>query len=154
MAAAYGMHLDDDQAREIVTEWREANPWATDYWPRLWQAFLDAMENPGTEYDVGPVTYIFLKDYLGGTMLCRLPSGRFLTYRKVKWERIEETDDDGAIINSKWELTFARSYGRIKLWPGFLSQRDAGNRRRRAARHAGAARPDALVPARPGAHSR
>jgi DNA polymerase len=122
MAANYNMFLDNGQAAEIVREWREANPWAVDYWAKLWEAFLRAYEAPGHLAEVGAVGYIFLKDYLGGTMLCRLPSGRFLTYRRVKWERIDEVDDNDVIVDSRWELTFARAFGRIKLWPGFLCE--------------------------------
>jgi hypothetical protein len=53
-------------------------------------------------------------------MLLRLPSGRFLTYRGLRWETVHEYDDNDVIVDSKWELTFARGYGRIKLWPGFF----------------------------------
>lgn len=122
MAANYNMYLDDTQAQEITNEWRAANPWAVDYWADLWDAFLNALNAPGSEHSAGLITYIFLKDYLGGTMLCRLPCGRMLTYRRVKWERVDEVDDKGTIIDSKWELTFARAFGRIKLWPGILAE--------------------------------
>ena len=122
MAANYGKYLDDEQAQEITNEWRAANPWAVDYWADLRDAFLDAMNAPGTEHTAGLITYIFLKEYLGGTVLCRLPCGRMLTYRKVKWERVDEIDDKGVILDSRWELTFARAFGRIKLWPGILAE--------------------------------
>ena len=29
MAAAYGLHFTDAEARRIVDRWREANPWAS-----------------------------------------------------------------------------------------------------------------------------
>ena len=38
----------------------------------------------------------------------------------LRWETVHEYDDNDVIIDSKWELTFARGYGRIKLWPGFF----------------------------------
>lgn len=122
MAANYNMHLDDADAADMVYRWRDANPWATEFWQDLWNAVLSAMEAPGHEAKVGRVKYIYLKDYLQGTLLCQLPCGRMLTYRGIKWERIDETDDDGVITESKWELTFKRAYGRIKLWPGFLAE--------------------------------
>jgi len=120
MAANYGMHLDDDTAQELVDQWREANPWAVDYSRQLWDAARDAHEAPGHFTHVGPISFVFLKDYLGGSLLCRLPSGRFLTYRALRWETVHEYDDNDVIIDSRWELTFARGYGRIKLWPGFF----------------------------------
>jgi DNA polymerase len=120
MAASYGMHLDDETAQLLVNQWREANPWALDYSRQLWEAVREAHEAPGHFSHVGPISFVFLKDYLGGTLLCRLPSGRFLTYRALRWETVNEYDDNDVIIDSKWELTFARGYGRIKLWPGFF----------------------------------
>jgi DNA polymerase bacteriophage-type len=120
MAANYGMFLDDETAQEVVDQWREANPWAIDFSRRLWEAMREAHEAPGHLAHVGPIGFIFLKHYLGGTLLLRLPSGRFMTYRGLRWETVHEYDDNDVIIDSKWELTFARGYGRIKLWPGFL----------------------------------
>jgi hypothetical protein len=122
MAANYGMYLDDKQASEIVNEWRTANPWAVDYWADLWKAFMDAMHTPGQEFSVGPITYIYDHGYLGGTMWCRLPCGRILTYRRLRWERVEDVNDAGEITDSHYELTFARAFGRIKLWPGILAE--------------------------------
>jgi DNA polymerase len=88
----------------------------------LWGAANRAIEAPGTEQVAGRVMYIFVPDYLGGSLLCKLPSGRFLTYRKAKWETVHEKDDDGIVISSSYELTFARGYGRVKMWPGFLAE--------------------------------
>jgi DNA polymerase len=144
MAAAYNMALDDDLGRQIVAQWREANPWAVDFWgahkrgsplltdedygfraPQsygLWGAANRAIEAPGTEQHAGRIMYIFVPDYLGGSLLCQLPSGRFLTYRAAKWERVDEKDDDDVVVDSRWELTFARGYGRLTLWPGMLAE--------------------------------
>jgi len=149
MAANYDMALDDEQASEIVAQWRAANPWAVAFWGAhrkgspvstpeddydedkgpplvrsfgLWGAANRALEAPGTEQVAGRVMYIYLDDYLGGSLLCRLPSGRFLTYRRAKWETVNEKDDDGTIVSSSYELTFARGYGRVKMWPGFLAE--------------------------------
>ncbi len=149
MAANYDMALDDEQASEIVAQWRAANPWAVTFWGAhrkgrpvstpeddydegeglplrpsygLWGAANRAIEAPGTEQIAGRVMYIYLTEYLGGSLLCRLPSGRFLTYRRAKWETVNEKDDDGTIVSSSFELTFARGYGRVKMWPGFLAE--------------------------------
>ena len=149
MAANYDMALDDEQASEIVAQWRAANPWAVTFWGAhrkgrpvstpeddydegeglplrpsygLWGAANRAIEAPGTEQVAGRVMYIYLAEYLGGSLLCRLPSGRFLTYRRAKWETVNEKDDDGTIVSSSFELTLARGYGRVKMWPGFLAE--------------------------------
>lgn len=120
MAANYGMYLSDEDAQLAVDQWREVNPWAVAYSRRLWDAMRDAMEAPGHYATVGPIGFLFHKNYLGGTMHCVLPSGRILNYRAARWETVYTYDDQDQIIDSKWELTFARGYGRIKLWPGFL----------------------------------
>jgi len=137
MAAAYNMALSDEQAQEIVGQWRKANPWAVAFWGRheqvvvdgkvdlistgLWGAANRALEEPGAFHTAGRVGYIYKHDYLGGALLCLLPSGRFLTYRGAKWERLEEEDAHGN-VNASWQLTFRRGYGRIKMWPGFLAE--------------------------------
>jgi hypothetical protein len=122
MAANYGMHLDDGQAKEIVTEWRAANPWAVDFWYLLRDKFREAMDTPNYPIACGMLVYTFLPDYLGGSMLCRLPSGRTLTYRHLKWTREELIDDKGEVKLGEWELTFARGFGRVKLWHGILAE--------------------------------
>ena len=38
MAAAYGLHLDDAEAQDLVDAWREANPWAVTSPRELWDA--------------------------------------------------------------------------------------------------------------------
>jgi hypothetical protein len=120
MAANYGMHLSDEDAQHIVDRWREANPWAIDFSRDLWEAMRAACDAPGQPYYAGRICFVFLSGYFGGTLLCRLPSGRFLTYRSIRWEWLDKLDDEGNVIEQKWELTFARGYGRIKLWPGFF----------------------------------
>lgn len=123
MAASYHMHLDDDEAQEAVDTWREANPWAQTFWWALMDAADQAVRHPEQVFDVGRVAYVFLPGYLGGSLLCKLPSGRFLTYRRCKWERVDRVDEKtGAIIESKRELMFSRDMGRMKIWPGLLCE--------------------------------
>jgi hypothetical protein len=33
-----------------------------------------------------------------------------------------DTVEDGEIVDSRLELTFARGFGRVKLWPGMLAE--------------------------------
>jgi hypothetical protein len=71
---------------------------------------------------VGRIGFIFLSNYLGGSLLMRLPSGRCLTYRRLKWEEIEILDDDDQPTGEiKVELTFRRGgYTPITIWRGLL----------------------------------
>src|SRR5262249_47516008 len=55
MALSYRIHLDPAEARRIVDAWREANPWAREFWGAhrdgesfgLWGAAMSAWEVPG-----------------------------------------------------------------------------------------------------------
>jgi len=120
MAAGYGLHLEDAEAKDIVDRWRAANPWAMNFSQELWEAALTAHRAPNHFIQAGRVGFIFLPHLLGGSLLCRLPSGRMLTYRALRWEMLDVLDEDDNVIDQKLELTFARSYGRMKLWPGIF----------------------------------
>src|SRR6516165_8089961 len=75
MALSYRIHLDDAEARRIVDAWREANPWAREFWGAhrdgesfgLWGAAMSAWELPGRITTAGRIAFIFRPDYLGGT---------------------------------------------------------------------------------------
>jgi DNA polymerase len=131
MAASYGMHLEVDEAKAAVERWRDANPWAARFWGRhdergsygLWGAANKAIEAPDTMFKCGLIGFVYLKDYLGGSLLCQLPSGRFLTYRRIKWEMVEIVDEDtGEVEGYRRELMFSRDMGRMKLWPGLFAE--------------------------------
>lgn len=120
MAANYGLHLTDEDAHQTVTRWREANPWCTGYWKALWEAARSAIASPGQLCPAGRVSYIYLPAYLEGSLLCRLPSGRLLTYRAIREDWVAELDADDNVIGHAWHLRCARDHARIKVWPGLL----------------------------------
>jgi DNA polymerase len=123
MAAAYGMEFDDSEAKDIVFRWREANPWAGRFADALWEAAREAHHFPDNFVPAGRVGFIFLKNYLKGSLLMRLPSGRFLTYRALKWEDVDIEDEDGEPTGEKETLLrYGRGYGRQKLWAGIFSE--------------------------------
>lgn len=120
MGAALGVHFSDDEAQQTVERWRNVNPWAAQFGQQLWDAMLLARDMSGEFCPAGRCGFIFKRDFLGGSMLMRLPSGRFLTYRAWYWEMVAEKDDDGKVVGHKRELTYGRGYGRAKLWKGTL----------------------------------
>lgn len=130
MGANYGMHFEDTEAQIVVERWREANQWAVRFWGKhnressygLWGAINQALERPGMFFECGRVGYIYLDDYLGGTLLCRLPSGRFLTYRAIRWEKVKIKDEAGVVIDEQTKLRFGRGYGRVTLWHGLAAE--------------------------------
>ena len=64
------------------------------FWAELW------CRRPRARCPAGPpagrVAFSYLPGYLGGSLLCTLPSGRVLTYRNIRWEGVPTLDDDGS----------------------------------------------------------
>ena len=121
MALNYQISLEDAEARRIVDAWREANPWAREFWDALWDAAIQAWELPGTITTAGRAAFIFRTDYLGGALFMALPSGRLLTYPRPKWRDVDILDKDGKPTGEqRHELSFRRAHGRAKLWFGTL----------------------------------
>ncbi len=127
MAAGYSLHLSDAEAKQIVERWRQANPWVADFSRDIWEAIRMVMDPRATEevrkfgVPVGRhLRLLFKPDYLGGTLFIRLPSGRWLTYRDIRWQKVDVKDDDGKVVDRKLELMFSRGYGRVKAWPGLF----------------------------------
>ena len=131
MALSYRIHLDDAEARRIVTAWREANPWAPAFWGAhrdgesfgLWGAALTAWKQPGQITMAGRLGFAYRDDYLGGSLFMALPSGRVLTYPRPKWRDAEVLDKDGKPTGeTRRELSFRRAHGRAKLWRGVFCE--------------------------------
>lgn len=122
MGAAYGLHIGEDEGRRTVARWRDANAWCVNFWDALWNAINDALAHPGAVQRAGRIHYVYLADYLGGSLLCLLPSGRCLTYRDIRREVVDELDDDDEVIGQSVQLRFARGYGRVKFWPGMAAE--------------------------------
>jgi DNA polymerase bacteriophage-type len=123
MAAGYGLHFTDAEAKIVVDRWRAANPWAIDYSKEIWEAMRWAIrpENASQPVRAGRVWLKFEPQYLGGSLLARLPSGRCLTYRNMHWQDVDVFDEDDKPTGIKrLEMMFSRGYGRVKLWPGMF----------------------------------
>src|SRR5215813_9735152 len=119
MALSYRIHLDPAEARRIVDAWREANPWAREFWNALWDAAMNAWELPGQITTAGRLAFVYRDDYLGGALFMALPSGRLLTYPRPRWRDVDILDRGGKPTGEKrHELSFRRAHGRAKLWAG------------------------------------
>ena len=131
MALNYRVAITDEEARRIVDAWREANPWARDFWGAhrdsesfgLWGAALTTWEQPGRITTAGRLGFAYRDDYLGGSLFMALPSGRLLTYPRPKWRDVDVLDKDGKPTGeTRRELSFQRAHGRAKLWHGTLAE--------------------------------
>ena len=123
MALSYRIHLEDAEAKRIVDAWREANPWAREFWDALWDAAMGAIDLPGHITVAGRLAFIYRDDYLGGTLFMALPSGRLLTYPRPRWRDVDVLDKDGKPTGEKkTEMSIRRAHGRAKFWHGTLCE--------------------------------
>ena len=122
MALGYRIHLETAEARHIVDAWRAANPWAQEFWSGLWEAAMSAWEIPGRITTAGRLAFIYRDDYLGGALFMALPSGRLLTYPRLRWREVDVRKDGKPTGEKRTELSFRRAHGRARLWHGTLCE--------------------------------
>lgn len=121
----------ETEAREIVALWRQANPFAPAFWGKhdatgsygLWGAALRAYAEPGQVQKAGRIEYVFEPNYLDGTLVAVLPSGRLLFYPACRWRLYEKRDKKTKqVVSSRETLVFRRAKGFVGMWPGLLCE--------------------------------
>lgn len=109
MAVNYLVTVPDEQADEIKVAWREANPAIKQYWYDVEKAAISAVRNAGAKYYAGAkgrqVCFLVADDVL----LCRLPSGRCLSYPYPRLEKVPT-----AWGEDKLSVTFMTIDSRLK----------------------------------------
>lgn len=121
MARNYGASFTDDEAGDIVEKWRATNPWARRYWDDTWEAVIWCRHYPNQLRAVGSrLSYVYLPDYMHGTLACILPNGEPLLYPMLRWEMRERKDKATGKVEVREQLTYRRGYGRAALWYGTL----------------------------------
>ena len=114
MGRAYGVHIEEAQARRIVDAWRRANPWSVPFWQSLEEAYTRAMRNKGYEFSAGRVTYC----YDGQHLWYMLPSGRVLCYPYARLE-----SDGVTYAKAAWKpAADATEWPRGRLWKGLACE--------------------------------
>jgi len=125
MCRSYGVTMTEITAVNIVNAWRAQNPWARDFWDDLWGAAIGAFNDPGQWFQAGRVHYMYHPRLMRGTLICRLPSGRWIVYPQFKHGWIEYEDDDGTLC-TKLRTSFIKGFGsgsaRVDLWYGVLAE--------------------------------
>lgn len=119
MAKNYGVKVSDERAEEIKVAWRESNPNIVRFWYALERASFLAVQNPGTQYSAGPITYVVK----GSFLFCKLPSNRVLTYPYPKLEIVKTPwgADKEAVTFMTVDAT-TRKWVRAKSYGGFLAE--------------------------------
>ena len=112
MAKNYGLSLTEEEAKDIVELWRNANPWASTLWYGLKNAGSEAVRQPNTMQTFGRIRFL----YDGGLWLwLMLPSGRCLSYFKPRFEIVVYPwGDEG------YELTYQLSNRKPKVGEPWL----------------------------------
>lgn len=113
MAANYGISIDLDEAQEIVTGWRQANPKIVEWWYELERAAINAIKEPGTSFHARSVCYhVDSRGYLR----CFLPSGRTLYYPEARlglkttpWGEQKQVILYNTVVNGKYQETHTYS---------------------------------------------
>jgi len=122
MATNYGIVIERKMRHFIVDRWRTNNQWAVDFWSDLNDAFFRAWDNPGQVFEAGRVAYIFLEDYIFGSMMCFLPDGRPLVYPDLRREKIKYEDDVTGDLVTEWKVRYQKGYERGSIWHGILAE--------------------------------
>jgi DNA polymerase len=138
MGANYGLHVNDGEAKTIVDQWRVDNQWCVKFWGKhehegyshssqavmrsgqsygLWGAALRALDAPHQIQTAGRIRFIYMPELMK-SLLMILPSGRMLTYRDIRFERVADLDDDDQVVGYSTKLRFHKGYYRSVIWHG------------------------------------
>jgi len=125
MAKTYGVKVSDEKADDVKVKWRSANQPIVKFWYQLEEAAMAAILCPGKLFNVGmqPNAKIQYKQ-MGSFLLCRLPSGRVISYpypkiepKETPWGEMKDCITymtEVAIKNNKWE--------RVSTYGGSLAE--------------------------------
>lgn len=117
MAALYGLNLEEQLVKDIVYNWREANPNIKQLWYDLEQAAREATLTPGRTVDAGRISFNRWREWLR----MQLPSGRVLCYCQpaiVEHPKFENSTSLSYLgVNS-----YTRKWERIHTYGGKLAE--------------------------------
>jgi DNA polymerase len=118
-AKGYGITLDPDEARSIVYDWRDRNYRIRNFWYELGDIATEVIES-GYDGDfimnrgTNRIGFRMGRNKLRGSLLMRLPSGRYLCYREARLV-------DGS-ITYKGVNQYTRKWSDIRTYGGKLAE--------------------------------
>ena len=93
--------------RIVVQGWRAAHPAIVTFWKNLDQAATAALDARGTVHHVGRVAFVASR----GSLRCRLPSGRYLTYPFARVVRGQSKSGKPQTV-----LLYNAAKGQARVW--------------------------------------
>ena len=120
MARAYNVQVDNPEL--IINNWRQVNAWAGAWHKAVKAAAVQAIRAPGAMVPVGRVAYQFVPGYIGGTLLCHLPSGRLLHYPFAELTQGKFGVEIEALWSRSRPKRGATGWPKIRLWHGILCE--------------------------------
>lgn len=112
MARGYNIRLTDEEAKVWVDGYRDRNRWVRRFGDKVSEAMFSAMRSPNVSFKAGRVSYVFVPELMGGTLVAWLPDGRPITYPRA---RIEQREKFGKMQDT---ITYVDGMARMSMWPG------------------------------------
>lgn len=119
MCKNYGVSLTDAEAGVIVNRWRNANPWAREFWNALENAAKRAWRKPHKVQYAGRIRYVYIPELLGGTLMCVLPDDSCIQYPYCRMDHGNLTAMKASV---KPSADNSEEWPRMQLWGGFLAE--------------------------------
>jgi DNA polymerase len=121
---AQGAEVTDEDGVRAITAYRTAYPEIPALWKGLENAAISAVMNPGTEFtyqgnpDAPKVTYLVKN----GWLLCKLPSGRLLFYKKPRVVQIASPFGPRMALEYSAVNSLTKKWERETTWGGKLTE--------------------------------
>ena len=121
MSANYGVEIEDEKAKQIVSAWRQANPSITQLWLAVEQAAKVAVMQKSScvvKSAMGLTCVTFSYDH--PFLRCTLPSGRAIDYYKPKIESVQSPWGLREQLTFEGTNTYTRKWERVPTFGGKL----------------------------------
>lgn len=121
----FGVVIAQELARLTIDKWRETNPKIVQWWYDLEEAAIAAMRTPGHVFTSGPVEFYcpHATHERAGFLLCRLPNGRLLYYRRPEIRNVKTPwGQEKEQLTYMARNSFTNKYERQKTYGGKLCE--------------------------------
>ena len=120
MATLFNVTVDNPE--HVLKRWREANPWATVWHKTVMKAAINAVKHPGQVMQAGRVYFKYAPTVLGGSLQCRLPSGRIQYYPFCELKVGEHGEYLTCLRSREKPKANQKGWPALRLWHGILCE--------------------------------